>query len=188
MSPEPQRRFELKEFKAISRAISTYEDVNILIHHVVEGIARSFKVKGASIMLYDEADGQLFRVSSYGVSEGYLKKGPVFLHPQDDVIVKGEPVFVQDLQNDPRVQYPQEAHSENIQAMLSFPIKCRSAVVGLLRLYHSQPILLHPDDIDSIGAMVLHLGLVIEESGLRNFLQMVDTAIQSLPPRMRKLL
>jgi GAF domain-containing protein len=186
MHQEPQRRFELREFKAISRAISTYEDVNVLITHFVEGITRAFKIKGASIMLYDEVDGQLFRFASHGVSEQYLNKGPIFLRPQDDALAQGEPVFIQDLQNDPRVQYPKEAQSENIRAMISFPIKSRSAVVGLLRLYHSRAIALHPDDIDSIGTLALHLGLVIEDNGLRNFLHMVDAAIHCLPPRMRK--
>lgn len=188
MGQEPQRRFNLREFKAISRAISTYEDLNILIAHFVEGICRTFNIKGASIMLYDEVEEQLFRVASHGVSEGYLKKGPVFLSERDDAFFKGEPVFIQDLQSDPRVQYPKAAEAESIRAMLSFPIKSRHAVVGLLRLYHSESIGLHADDVDSIGTLALHLGLVIEENGLRNFLQMVGAAMNSLPPRIRKLI
>jgi GAF domain-containing protein len=186
MHQEPQRRFDLREFKAISRAISTYEDLNILIAHFVEGICRTFNIKGASIMLYDEVEEQFFRVASHGVSENYVKKGPVFLSDQDDAFFKGEPVFVQDLQNDPRVRYPQAAQAENIRAMLSFPIKSRQAVVGLLRLYHSEPIELHVEDVDSIGTLARHLGLVIQENGLRNFLQMVGAAMNSLPPRMRE--
>ncbi len=186
MSQERNRRFDLKEFKAISRAISKYEDLNILIEHFVEGITRAFKVKGASIMLYDEAEGQLFRVASYGMSEGYLNKGPVFLDENDDAFIKGEPVFVQDLQNDPRVQYPEAARSENIRAMLTFPIKSREAMAGLLRIYNNESIILHPDDVDSITILALHLGLVIQENGLRNFVQMVCGAISDLPPRLRK--
>lgn len=185
MNQEPQRRFNLKEFRAISRAISTYEDLNILIDHFVEGVTRAFKVKGASILLYDEVEAQLFRVSSYGISDSYLNKGPVFLNMKDDAFAKGEPVFVQDLQNDPRVQYPEAARAENIRAMLSFPIKSREAVVGLLRIYHAESIALNSDDLDSITTLCLHLGLVIEQNGLRNFLQMVCGAIGSLPPRMR---
>lgn len=186
MQQEPQRRFYLPEFRAISRAISTYEDLNLLIDHFVEGITRAFKVKGASIMLYDELEDQLFRVSSFGISEGYLRKGPVFLQDQEDAFAKGEPVFVQDLEQDPRVQYPEAARSENIHAMLSFPIKCREHVVGILRIYHSEAIQLHSDDVDSVCALALHLGLVIEDNGLRNFVQLVAGAIDSLPPRMRK--
>ena len=33
MTQEPIRKFYLKEFKAISHAISTYEDLNLLINH-----------------------------------------------------------------------------------------------------------------------------------------------------------
>ncbi len=185
MSQEPPRRFDLKAFKTISRAISTYEDLNILIHHFVEGVTRAFKVKGASILLYDEIERQLFRVSSYGMSEEYLNKGPVFLKDTDDAFVKGKPVFVQNLTDDPRVQYPEAAAAENIQSMLSFPIKSRNAVVGILRIYHSESIALNPDDVDSITILSLHLGLVIEENGLRNFVQMVCSAIAGLPLYIR---
>lgn len=185
MSQEPPRRFDLRAFKTISRAISTYEDLNILIHHFVEGVTRAFKVKGASILLYDEVEDQLFRVSSYGISENYLNKGPVFLKDVDDAFLKGEPVFVQNLQSDPRVQYPKEAEAENIKSMLSFPIKSRTTVVGVLRIYHRESIELNPDDVDSICILSLHLGLVIEETGLRNFVQMVCGAIASLPPYIR---
>lgn len=186
MGHEPQRRFDLREFKAISRAVSTYEDLNILIDHFVEGFTRVFKVKGASILLYDETEKQLFRVSSFGISESYLNKGPVFLSEEDDAFLKAAPVFVQDLQSDPRVQYPEEAKTENIKAMLSFPIKSRKSVVGLLRIYHYESIALHPEDLDSISVLALHLGLVIEDNGLRNFLQMVCGAMSNLPLRMRK--
>jgi transcriptional regulator with GAF, ATPase, and Fis domain len=186
MHQEPQRKFYLKEFKAISCAISTYEDLNLLFDHFVEGVARAFNVKGASIMLYDEALDQLFRVSSHGISSNYLNKGPVFLRDQEDAFKKGEPVFIQNLENDPRVQYMEAARSENIQAMLSFPIKCRAFVVGVLRIYGSRAIVLHPDDVDSILVLLLHLGLVIEENGLRNCLQIVNSAIHRLPPRMRQ--
>ena len=180
------RRFELREFKAISRAIATYEDLQVLIGHFVEGITRAFKVKGAALLLYDEADGQLFHVSSYGISDAYRNKGPVFFNDQDDAFARGEPVFVQELAKDPRVQYPEAAAAENIRAMLSFPIKCRNVAVGLLRIYHSAPIELHHDDVDSISVLALHLGLVIQENGLRNFAQLVCGAVSGLPTRLRK--
>ncbi len=186
MRQETPQRFDLREFKAISRAISTYDDLTILIAHFVEGITRTFEVKGASFLLYDEIEEQLFRVYSHGMSESYLNKGPVFMKDQDSAFAKGEPVFVQDLQNDPRVQYPEAAKTENVRAMLSFPIKSRKFVVGLLRIYHNESIVLNPEDVDSIVVLSMQLGLMIEESGLRNFLEIVQGAIAGLPPRMRE--
>lgn len=185
MSNEPQRRFYLREFKAISKAISTYEDINILINHFVEGISRAFKIKGASIMLYDEFEEQLFSVGSYGISESYLEKGPVFLKDQCDALTTGEPVFIQDMQNDPCVQYPEAAAAENIRAMLTFPIKNRGEAVGLLRIYHDESIYLHEDDVDAICVLALHLGLLIENNGLRNFIQLINGAMSTLPQRLR---
>ena len=75
MKKEPVRKFYLKEFKAISHAISTYEDLNLLIHHLAEGAGRAFKAKGCSILLLDDRENQLFRVASYGLSAEYGRKG-----------------------------------------------------------------------------------------------------------------
>ena len=60
METTPERRFYLRQFKAISNAISIYEDLPVLFSHFVEGICRAFKLKGCSIMLYDEREKQLF--------------------------------------------------------------------------------------------------------------------------------
>jgi signal transduction protein with GAF and PtsI domain len=184
MKEDTPRKFHLREFKAISYAISSYEDLNMLIKHIAEGITRTFKVKGCSIMLFDDREKQLFHVASYGISEAYLNKGPVFADEKHSALSRGEPVFIQDMQNDPRIQYPDAAAKENLTAMLSIPIKCRNAVLGVIRIYHNDPIVFHEDDVDSLGVMAQHMGLVIENNGLKNFLDEVKMAIQNLPLRM----
>lgn len=186
MSQELERRFHLKHFKAISLAISQYEDLNVLLNHFVEGLCRSFKLKGASILLYHEHESQLFRVASYGISERYLAKGPLFMDEKDDAFVSGRPVLVNDMQSDPRVRYREEARREGIAAMLSFPIKCRATVIGLIRAYHSAPIVLNEEDVDSILVLSQLLGVVIENNGLKNFLDQVQVALSSLPVRLRE--
>ncbi len=122
MARKAERRFYLREFKAISHAISTYEDFNLLIRHLAEGATRSFQAKGCSIMLLDERENQLFHVGSYGISEEYLHKGPVFADQMLTAIYTGKPVFVEDMQHDPRVQYPDAAAKEGIVSMQSVPI------------------------------------------------------------------
>jgi transcriptional regulator with GAF, ATPase, and Fis domain len=184
MSQKSVRRIYLREFRAISLAISTYEDFNLLANHIAEGISTSFKVKGCSMMILDERDQQLHRVSSYGISDTYLKKGPVFLYSEDPAFVKGEPVFIENLQNDSRIQYPEQAAQEGIVSMLSVPIKCRESVIGLIRIYHSDKWILDDDDLDSFTVLAMHLGLVIENNGLRNFLEGVKVSMENLPPRM----
>jgi GAF domain-containing protein len=184
MNQEPVRRIFLREFRAISLAISTYEDIGVLVNHFAEGISTSFQVKGSSIMILDERDQQLHRVSSYGISNRYLSKGPLFLYSEDAAFVEGKPVFIEDVESDPRIQYPGDAVREGIVSILSVPIKCRESVIGLIRIYHSERWLLHEDDLESFCVLAMHLGLVIENNGLKNFLEGVKLSMENLPPRL----
>ncbi len=184
MDKKPGRRFYLKHFKTISRAISTYEDFNTLINHLAEGMSRTFKAKGGSIMLLDERENQLFHVGSYGLSEEYLRKGPLMVKDKYCAACTGEPVFIEDMQDNPLVQYPKAAAMEGIVSMLSIPIKCRKEIIGILRTYHGEPWVYHKDDIDSLCVLTELLGIVIENNGLRNFLDQVKLSLGSLPLRM----
>ena len=96
------------------------------------------------------------------------------------------PVLINDMQEDPRVQYSEEAQKEGIVAMLSFPIKRSNTVVGLIRAYHSEPIVLDEEDVDSISVLSQLLGVMIENNGLKNFLSQVRMAMSNLPMRLRE--
>ena len=184
MKPTPQRRIEIKDFKRICRAIATYEDLDVLFHHLVEVISLAFDVKGCSLMLLDEQERQLIRVGSYGISEDYLNKGPIFMDDDRPASIKCEPVFVEDMQTDPRIQYPQAAAKEGIVSLLSFPIISKQKVIGVTRLYHHQRWALHEEDLDLLCVMHRLLAYVIENNGLRNFLEQIKMEIANLPPRM----
>ncbi|TWI70736.1 GAF domain-containing protein [Desulfobotulus alkaliphilus] len=185
MEQKPASRITLREFKAISHAISTYEDLTVLNHHLVEGICKAFNIKACSIFLYDDRENQLFRVVSHGLSETYLSKGPIIVDDNKNrEALSGKVVFYQDIENDERVLYPKEAMAEGIMSMLSVPIKYHEHTLGLLKMYHSDPWILHEDDQDSFCVLAAHLGLRIEHTGLRNFFEMVKAAAGSLPLRM----
>jgi GAF domain-containing protein len=177
-------KFYLSEFRSITRALSNYSELTVLINHTVEGICRTFEVQGVTIMLYDEREKQLFNVGSYGISDQYLMKGPVLVNNQYSSFFTGEPVLIEDLQHDPRILYPDEANRENLHSMLSIPIKSRGSITGIMRLYHSEPIHLHDQDVESISVLAELLGLVIENHGLRNFLEEVKVATSNLPLRL----
>jgi hypothetical protein len=51
-------------------------------------------------------------------------------------------------------------------------------------MYHSEIWTLHNEDLDLLCVMQRLLALVIENNGLRNFLDQVKIQIGSLPPRM----
>jgi signal transduction protein with GAF and PtsI domain len=186
MAEKGERRFYLRHFKSISHAISTYEDLNLLIRHMVEGVSRTFKIKGCCILLFDDREQQLFMVGCHGISEKYLNKGPIFVDDKHSVITVGKPVYIENMQEDPRVQYPEAAAEEHFVSMMSIPIKCRDAVTGVLRMYHGDPLLLHESDVDALCVLTEQLGVVIENNGLRNFLDGLKHSMGSLPLRLLK--
>jgi transcriptional regulator with GAF, ATPase, and Fis domain len=187
MTETGERKFYLRQFKAISNAISTYEDFNLLVNHLAEGVCRTFKIKGASIMILDEVENQLFRVSNYGISENYLNKGPVFADQKYRSLATGKVEIINDMQHDQRIQYPDAAKEEGIVSLMAIPIKYRRNTIGEMRLYFGQPVKMHEDDIESLCVLSNQLGVVIENNGLKNFVDQIKMAIDSLPPRMLKI-
>lgn len=181
---KPEVRIGFREFKAISRAITTYQDLDILLKHLAEHICRSFGVKGCSILLFDDREKQLFRVSSYGVSKEYLDKGPLPLDVKSSPLFTGQPIFIDNMQTDRRVLYPEDAAKEGLVSMLSVPVKYGDSLSGILRIYHDSLWDLHEEDLDSFCLLGDHLGLVVENRGLKNFLDQVKRALGNLPLRM----
>jgi signal transduction protein with GAF and PtsI domain len=180
------RKFYLKQFKAISDAISTYDDLHLLVNHLAEGTTLTFEAKGCSIMVLDEREKQLFPLGSYGVSEKYLEKGPLFIDEKWSAFITGKPEIIHDLSNNPLIQYPRHAAEEGIVAMLTVPVVSRISVMGLWRIYFGEPKYVHEEDVDSLMVLGKLLGLAIENSGVRNFVEGVKTAMGSLPLRMLK--
>ena len=178
------RKFHLKQFKAISDAISTYDDLNLLVNHLAEGTTLTFGAKGCSIMVLDEREKQLFPLGSFGISEAYLAKGPLFVDEKWSAFVTGEPEIIHDLSKNPHIQYPQYAAEEGIVAMLTVPIISRIPVIGLIRIYFGEPKYVHEEDVDSLLVLGKLLGLAIENYGIKNFVEGVKTAMGSLPLRM----
>lgn len=181
-----EKKFHLHQFKAISHAISTYTDLGLLLIHLAEGTAKTFEAHGCCIMLLDESEKQLFTVSSYGISDDYVRKGPVFVDDRYTALVKGKPVWVKDMQTSEVIQYPEAAKEEGIESMLSIPIRYRDSVLGVIRIYMNDSRGLHEDDIDSLSVLGEQLGLVLEINGLRNILDELKMTINRLPLRLLK--
>lgn len=178
MKQKSERKFYLREAMAISRAILTYEDMNLLLQHLVEGLCRTFGFKGSSIFLYDDKTNELFRISSYGLSNEYIDKGSMSIENQS---LTKEPLLYENLKNNSKIKYAEAAIKEGIVSMLSLPVKYKNSFIGLLKIYHSEPILIHGDDIEVIKNILQQLGLVIELNGIKNFINNVKSAVDQLP-------
>ena len=185
MTFEPERKIGLPQFRAISHAISRYEDITMLGHHLVESICITFEIKAASILFFDDREKKLFSVCSHGLSEAYNRVVPEFTEMFQE-FTQGRWVYFENFADDPRVKNREAVVKEGIASMLSVPIKRSGHILGLLKLYNSEHWGLHKEDILSVSVLAEQYGLVIENNGLQNFLSEVKVAMGNLPLRKLK--
>jgi GAF domain-containing protein len=154
----------LSAFINISRAISSSLELQEVLNQIVKSTCETTGSKGCTLMLLDEEGKTLELKSFYGLSDQYVRKGPLSADKSISDTLQGEPIIIEDAASDPRVQYPQEAEREGISSVVSLPIILREKVIGALRLYTSVPCRFTKDDIDFLCAIALQSGLAIENA------------------------
>ncbi|MEW6001714.1 MAG: GAF domain-containing protein [Nitrospirota bacterium] len=152
----------------ISRSVSSTLSLNEVLSKIVENAAKVLGFRGASIRLLNEDRTFLEIKATYGLSEAYLKKGPVEVEksPLDGECLKGSVVAIPDVSRDDRLQYPQEIIKEGIGALLSVPLSVKGTVIGILRVYTSIPYSFSPSEINFLSALASDGAIAIENARL----------------------
>ncbi len=156
----------LSAFVNIARAMNSSLELQEVLQQIVKSTTETTGSKGCTLMLLDEKGEQLEVMASFGLSDHYVKKGPLSADKSIFETLKGKPVIIEDATSDPRVQYPREAKQEGIASIVSLPIILREKVVGVLRLYTAVPCRFAQDDIEFLSAVALQSGLAIENAKL----------------------
>jgi GAF domain-containing protein len=152
----------------ISRSIGSTLSLNEVLAKIVENATKAFGFMAASIRLLDEERKTLEVKATYGLSEAYLKKGPIEVEKSliDVECIKGCVVTVSDVSKDGRLQYPEEIIREGIRAILSVPLSIRGIVIGVLRVYTSNPYSFSSSEIDFLSALASSGAIAIENARL----------------------
>ena len=124
----------------ITRSISMIRDPEEIVLISVEGVTTALKVKGCALFLFDKQSEELSLAGSYGLSKEYLDKGPVSaMRSIASSLEDGQPVAIYDVNDDPRIQYPDAARQEGIASILAVPIIIGERTIGSMRVYTAQP-------------------------------------------------
>jgi signal transduction protein with GAF and PtsI domain len=134
-----KERMYLRSFQEISKILSSTLAVDEVLDQIVRQITEVMNLKGATIRLVNPKTNRLELVAAHGLSEKYLKKGPVDLDKSITEALSGRPVAIFDAVNDPRMQYPQDAKEEGIATLVAIPMVAKGKVIGVLRLVTAEP-------------------------------------------------
>ena len=119
----------------ISRNLASTVDLNILLDRITEAAAHVSGSEAASILLYDENQSQLYFESATNLDEPLMRG---LIVPVEDsiagwIVTHGEPIIIDDTQNDPR-HFSQVGKATNVTttSLLGVPLVAKDKVIGAL--------------------------------------------------------
>ena len=147
----------------ITRYLSSIRDPEEIVLIAVEGVSHALRVKGCTLFLFDRKEKELSLAGSFGLSQEYLDKGPVSaLKSIASSLEDGQPVAIYDVNDDPRIQYPEEARKEGIASILAVPMIFGERVIGSLRVYTAERWEFGLNDVNFVQAVAQVVGMALE--------------------------
>lgn len=161
---EGREKSYFDSFREVVKAVSSTLDVQKVLDLLVTKVGRVMGLKACAIRLLDLKKRTLELVASYGLSEKYIRKGPVDADQSIAEAMSGNTICILNAAEDPRVQYPQSALEEGIVGMVSIPLSIKGQIIGVLRLYTGEPREFSEDELRFAEALAEMGAIAIENA------------------------
>jgi GAF domain-containing protein len=142
-----------------------------ILRSIVEDVAKAMDAKGCSLLLLTPDKEALLRIAAYGLSNWYVRMGPVSTDKSMSDTLTGKAVAVLDATTDDRIQFRKQVQQEGIASILSVPVKLREEVIGVMRVYTSEPRRFNDADIYFAGAAANFGAIALESARFYQSLQ-----------------
>ncbi|MCU0594841.1 MAG: ATP-binding protein [Desulfobacterota bacterium] len=154
-------------FRDLSKSIHSSTRVEEVLHLAVRKTTEALRAKGSILRILNLKSGELELNAAYGLSERYLSKGHVSSSKViQEICEENRAIIVEDVQTDPRVQYPREAKEEGIKTMLDLPLFVGQNVVGVLRIFFDHQRGFSEEELDFAVAIAEQCALAIDKARL----------------------
>jgi signal transduction protein with GAF and PtsI domain len=147
------KRIYLESYQNVCRAISGSLALDEVLNLIVTNVVKVMNVKASSLRLLNKETRQLELAVCHGLSERYANKGPVDYDGSIVDALAGKPVSVYDILADENSRYRKEAQAEGIRSILSIPLRFGDEVIGVLRMYTSEPTEYSGEDLKFVSAI-----------------------------------
>jgi len=154
----------LQLFIDVTQAITSKLNMNEVFSLIAQKIPEVIGVDAATIRLLDASRKKLVLHAASGLSDAYLQRGPVDMESSVMKALKGTPIAIFDVPNDPRIQYPEDARKEGIKSILVVPIPIRGEISGVLRLLSRSPRVFDQQEKKFVAALAEQCGIAIENA------------------------
>ena len=153
----------------ISRNLASTVDLNILLDRITEAAAHVCGSEAASILLYDENEGQLYFESATNLEEP-LMRGlivPVEGSIAGWIVTNKKPIIIHDTQKDPR-HFAQVGKATNVTttSLLGVPLVAKDKVIGALEAINKISGQFSQDDQEILMDLGAQAAVAIENARL----------------------
>lgn len=159
-----QLRF-LGTLNDIAKSLASSTKLQDVLNLITYKMTTIMDLKGCTIRLINPEKKRLELVASYGLSDGYLRRGNVDEEIAMHQALKAKkPVFVYDAKTDPRICYHDEASNERISSILAIPIMSDKQMLGVLRLLTETPRVFSESEVDFALAVAEHGAIAMKKA------------------------
>ncbi|MCL5022164.1 MAG: GAF domain-containing protein [Nitrospirae bacterium] len=155
------KRVYLESYQNICKAISSSLALDEVLNLIVTNVVKVMNVKASSVRLINRETKQLELAAFHGLSEKYANKGPVQSDGSIVDALAGKPVSIYDITADESSPYRREALEEGIRSILSIPLRFGEKVIGVLRMYTSEPTEYSGEDLKFVAAIAEQAAIAI---------------------------
>jgi signal transduction protein with GAF and PtsI domain len=159
--PDTKENAYCRHLYQLAATLNSPRSSNDVINSIVEGVAKAMEAKGCALMLLTPDEKVLLHTAAYGLSDWFVRKGPVLVDESMAQTLAGNPLVVLDATADDKVQFHRQLKHEGIASVLSVPVTLRDKVIGVMRVYTSVTRQFDEADVNfakmaaSFGAMAL---------------------------------
>jgi two-component sensor histidine kinase len=159
---------ELSALAEVSETITSPRYLDEMLDVVVEMAARVMKARLCSLMLVDDATGELVLRATQHLSPAYRSRPPLKIGEGIVGLVagSGQPAAVFDVRGDARYLYGDMAAEQGLVSLLCVPLAVRDRVIGVFNCYTAKAHRFTEEEIVLFSTLANQTALAIENARL----------------------
>lgn len=157
----------------VARVINASLEPAMVLEEIVQCVAQAMHVKACSIRLLNSGEKKLVMGASFGLSRDYIHKGPILVGESilDQKALKGNVIWLNDVQTSKDFQYGAKAKTEGIKSVLVLPLLLEKKAIGVLRVYSDRTREFNDREIHFLEAVANLSAIAIANARMHKALQ-----------------
>jgi bifunctional protein TilS/HprT len=157
--------------KRITKVANSAFSLRRICNSIAKSTAKAMQANGCRILSLNSQKEYLITVGAYGLSDLYLKKGPLDARKSLPDILEGKVVSIADAAKDERVQHPQIALAQGISSILGVPVLGKGEAIGEIRIYTREPRQFSEADKSFLFSVADMCAVIFERAELHQLLE-----------------